>query len=109
MYSVTAALQPKRKARQPAGPARPRAVVPQAEQDALAAAAGAGFLLVHLAQASLGPHALDRIELPVHANAQLFGLAVQSAAALPHVAAIARSRPRPRPSLPATIVAVQIA
>src|SRR5204862_7298006 len=88
MYSVTGALQPKRKARQPAGPARPRAVASQADKDALAAAAGAGFLLVHLAQPALGPHALHRIELPVHANAQLFGLAVQPAAALAHVAAI---------------------
>src|SRR5438045_7548933 len=113
MYSVTAALQPKRK--RDGSRARQGREPSMTQTERLAAAAGAGFLLVDFAQASLGPHALYGVELPLHAAAQLFGLAVQPAAALARVAAIAGlaipplAIARPRPGLPAAIVAVQIA
>src|SRR5881227_2555253 len=53
------------------------------------AAAHALFLLPHLAQPPFGPRPLHRVELSVHADAQLVGLAAQAIAALAGVLAIA--------------------
>src|SRR5437773_11448884 len=84
------------------------------------AAAHALFLLPHLAQPPFGPRPLHWVELSVHADAQLVGLAAQAIAALAGVLAIAplaitgfaaaalviaRSRPRPA----AAVIALQIA
>src|SRR3954470_20668691 len=93
-------------------------------------AAHALFLLPHLAQPPFGPRPLHWVELSVHADAQLVGLAAQAIAALAGVLAIAplaitgfaaaalvitgfataalviaRSRPRPA----AAVIALQIA
>src|SRR5947209_16918679 len=79
------------------------------------AAAHALFLFPHLAQPTFGPRPLHWVELSVHADAQLVGLAAQAIAALAGVLAIAplaitgfaaaalviarsRSRSRPRPA-----------
>src|SRR5213080_4223657 len=82
------------------------------------AAAHALFLLPHLAQPPFGPRPLHWVELSVHADAQLVGLAAQDIAALAGVlaaaplaitgfaaAALVRSRPRPA----AAVIALQIA
>src|SRR5437762_9370696 len=84
------------------------------------AAAHALFLLPHLAQPPFGPRPLHWVELSVHADAQLVGLAAQAIAALAGVLAIAPlaitgfaaaalviawSRPRPA----AAVIALQIA
>src|SRR5205807_4410427 len=53
------------------------------------AAAHALFLLPHLAQPPFGPRPLHWVELSVHADAQLVGLAAQAIAALAGVLAIA--------------------